>query len=173
MTNLDSVFSVINYNKGFGQTSPARKKSTQLMWFYSVLASWFLLSLQNFQNKSARLPNGHFHFFSFFICYITEFLKQNYVNDSHEMYIFTNITATFCLYIMISHCACIKCVIYEYIQIYENDYFKFVRCDFLEVCGEGAVMCHCDVWWRTIKCFDFIWFLHFPKQIICNQITQV
>lgn len=33
---------------------------------------------------------------------------------------------------MISHCACIKCIIYEYIQIYENDYFKCVLCEFFE-----------------------------------------
>lgn len=35
---------------------------------------------------------------------------------------FLPISATFCLHFMISHCACIKYVIYEYIQIYENDY---------------------------------------------------
>lgn len=46
---------------------------------------------------------------------------------SHKMYIFTNISATFFFFCSLydrSQCACIKCIIYDYIPIYKNDYLK-------------------------------------------------
>lgn len=125
-------FLIISSNGGFGQTNQMHlDKGDFPSSLFSVLASWFLLSLQNLQNKLTRLVLWFISFFSpYFICCIKQSLKRAQLSKSFSQIVHFYQYCSHFFVSMISHCACIKCIIYEYIQIYGNEYLKCIMCGF-------------------------------------------